>query len=98
MFGEKKQAVALNQYILFYRNGLAIWHGFPDIRILKSIIASSRTFWLLPSSNCSGHIPPWSLFYSNGLALWQGFLDITHILKSIAVARRPFLICSSLSF
>ena len=33
---------SLKPHILFSSNGLAIWHGFPDITHLKNIAADSR--------------------------------------------------------
>ena len=32
----------LKQQILFYSDGLAIWHGFPDIMHIKLIMAASQ--------------------------------------------------------
>ena len=33
---------SLKPHILLNRNGLAIWHGFPDIRLIKLLIADSQ--------------------------------------------------------
>ena len=34
------------QHILFYRNGLVIWHGLADIRYINLIMADGRPFWI----------------------------------------------------
>ena len=35
---------SMKPHILFYRNGLAIWHGFPDITHIKNN-ADNLPFW-----------------------------------------------------
>ena len=72
---------SLKVHILFYSDGLAIWHSCADIGILKSINNERKSTTLnFIESKFSGNIPPkqYILFYTNDLAIWHSFPDILH--------------------
>ena len=80
--------------ILFHNNGLAIWHGFPDITHIEVINGRKLAilnFIELTFFRAYPSLKPHILFYSNGLAIWHSFPNIT-ILMSIMTSSRPFLI------
>ena len=80
---ELDQVEILTLRILFYSNGLAIWHGFPDIthnykgnNVHKSVILNLiklKYFRSYPSLKAN------ILFYGDGLVIWHGLPDIRHI-------------------
>ena len=69
----------LKSHILFYCNGLAIYHGLPDIRLVEvnngrhgAILNFNKSKFL----RMHPLLKPNNLFYSNGVAILSGFHDI----------------------
>ena len=83
----------LKQYILFYGNGLGIWHCFPDIMHIKVNNGGKSAilnFYLDEIFPPYPYLKPHILFYGEGSSyMFQTrFPDNTHI--KILEAGRPF--------
>ena len=77
------QGISLSETAHFFTNGLAIWHGLPDIRCIKVNNGRKSAILNLIELNffrSFPHIKHHILFYSvNGLATCHGLPDIRYI-------------------
>ena len=72
----------LKSHILFYSNGLAIYHGFSDIRPIEvNIDRLSAILKSIEFKISHANLPqrPQILFYNNSLAISHGLPNIGHV-------------------
>ena len=69
----------LKSHILFYDNGLAIYHGLPSnghVKVNNGRLAAILNLIKLKFFKMHPLLKPYNLFYSSGVAILSGFHDI----------------------